>query len=407
MPSYRPPAGFYQAPDTNYPDRQSAIGGIVDEMGLPNGVGSNMMGDPYSDAEIASAGKSPLMRAPGVPLAPLRPAAPSASGRTVLTPSRTSPFSRADAQALAALDPRSLAEAKGIAAMPESTPAKMTGSFGGQSFEMQPSARVDRNALARLYAQGVERKGQERQDAVRGQVQTGAESLARIPVEGAIGLAKQQGGDKLAAINAEGAIQAPTRAANVRKSDAEVAALGGTERRAQGTFDKANDPAELGRKAADDTIRMLVESGLDKTPQGRQTIAALRGLSSAGSRLPENVRAQVADASTQTSPADELAAVQEFTADPQVAKLLASIQSNKPGIFGSSERPAKQAADRQALDSYIAQYARAKGIDPAALRVQIESQLVGSKGGNSVNLAGLAGAIPGMGGAIASQALVR
>src|SRR5688572_1703456 len=180
-----PGSGYYEAENVNYPRKPSPIGAIVDLLANPAGVGSNMMGDPYSDEEIASARRAPLMRAPGVPLPSFgsERMAPMSNQPTVLTPGRTTPFSRADAQALAALDPRALAEAKAIAAMPESMPAKMTGSFGGKSFEMQPSARVDRNALAKLYASAQERKGQERQDAVRGQEQSGRERIVSIPGE--------------------------------------------------------------------------------------------------------------------------------------------------------------------------------------------------------------------------------
>ncbi len=378
---YQPPAGFYQATNVNYPQRPSAIGGIVDEMGLPNGVGSNMMSEPYSEEEIATTAKAPLMKAPGVPLPPLQ----APSGPTVLTPGRQTPFSRADAQALAALDPRSLAEAKDIAALPESTPAKMTGSFGGQSFEMQPSARVDRNVLARLYAQGMERQGEERRDAIRAQAQSGAESLARIPVQGAVDLAKQQGSDKIGAINAEGAIQAPTRAANIRKSDQEATGIAGTERRTQSLFDLSNSPAEQQRKSADDAIKTMQASGLDKTPQGRQTIAALMALSSAGSRLPDAAKASFATAASQTNPGVKFEAARGFTQDPEVQRLIASINAGKQGLLNSPKRKAQQDADIQALNSYAEQYGAAKDVDPKELLAQLSNQTVGATAGSTVN----------------------
>lgn len=397
------------------PDRNRGMfGEVLDPAMEPDrGAGMAPPRDPYMASLPPAAGSGPgrsfVQQARSELVAPLEGppdeaafrdySASDPSGVTKLMPSRTQPFSRADAQALRALDPRSLQEAQSIAAAPESMPAKMTGSFGGQSFEMQPSARVDRNALARLYAQGVERKMQERGDNIRAQEQTGAQALARIPGESAVNLAKQQGGDKLAAIRAEGDIQAPTRLANVRKSDAEAAALGGKEKREQGTFDLANDPAEKQRKAADEAIKMMQASGFDKTPQGRQTIAALMALSSAGSRLPEAARGELSKAVSQTSPGDELATVQEFTADPQVARLIQEIQGSKQGIIQSDERGNKQGAARRALDSYVRKYAAAKGVDAQALKDQIESQLVGTDAPATMNfnrLGQMADAVKGL-----------
>ncbi len=124
---------------------------------------------------------------------------------------------------------------------------------------------------------------------------------------------------------------------------------------------------------------MMQSAGLDKTPQGRQTIAALMALSSAGSRLPDAAKASFATAASQPNPQDELAAVQQFTTDPQVAKLVQEIQGGKPGVFPSDVRSQRQAASRRALDAQIASYASAKGIDAQKLRDQIESQLVGTE----------------------------
>jgi hypothetical protein len=305
-------------------------------------------------------------------------AAPISSGPIRLAPGRTAPFSRADAQALAALDPRSLQQAKDIAVLPESTPGLITGrnETTGQSYEMQPSARVDRNVLARLYAQGMERKAQERDDAVRAQMQSGAQNLARIPGENAINLAKQQGADKIAAINAEGAIQEPTRTANIAKSGAEVAALQGKEKREQGAFDRTNSPQERQKADAMAAMTQLQASGFDKTTEGRKTMAALRALTMPN--LPAEVAQSAAVAGSGQSPQEALSATQEFAADPEVARLIADIQKNKQGIFLSNERWQKKDASRRALDAYVNRYAAAKGVDPEALRTQIESQLIGS-----------------------------
>ncbi len=370
MPSYQPPAGFYQAPNVNYPQRPSAIGGIVDEMGLPNGVGSNMMSDPYSEEEIAASTKAPLMKAPGVPLPPLQ----APSGPTVLTPSRQTPFSRADAQALAALDPRSLAEAKGIAALPESTPAKMTGSFGGQSFEMQPSARVDRNVLARLYAQGTERKGQERQDTVRGLEQGGAERLAAVPGKNAVDLARQQGSNQLANIGAEGQIQAPTRAANIRKSDQEVAGMAGNENRTQQQFAQANSPEARRRGANDTAMRLLTEAGSANDPQGQAALAALAGEGTVGSQLGANAPA-FAKAVSQPSAEGQFDAYSALLNDPQITKAIDTVKANKQGFFSSGARTDKQNAAINNLKGYVQKYARAKGLSFDEVWPQIHAQV--------------------------------
>lgn len=359
--------GFYEVPGLPYPRAPAPARPPVDPMDL--------LRDTSMDAD-AGVGAQPPRDPYMANLPPAPPKTPMAPRVTTLAPSRTSPFSRADAQALAALDPRALDEAKNIAAMPESTPAKITGSFGGQSFEMQPAARVDRNALARLYSQAVERKGQERQDAVRSQVQGGNERIAAIPGKSAVDLAKQQGADKIGAIQAEGAIQAPTRAANIAKSDAEIAALAGKEKRAQGEFDRANDPRERQRAQALDSIAQLQASGFDKTPEGRKTIAALRAL--AGTQLPADVAQSVAQASSGASPQDEFAAVEEFTASPEVARIIGEIQKNKQGMFYSSTRRKGSEANRKALDSYIDRYAKAKGVDPNLLADAIQSQLSGA-----------------------------
>ncbi len=312
-------------------------------------------------------------------------AAPISASPIRLAPSRTSAFSRADAQALAALDPRSLQEANNIAAMPESTPGLITGrnETTGQSYEMQPSARVDRNVLARLYAQGMERKGQERQDTVRGQELAGKESLARIPGQNAVDLAKTQNTGKVEAIKAEGDVQAPTRAANIAKSNAETAAMQGKSTREQSAFDIANDPAARQRRDAESAIAQLQASGFDKTPQGRKSIAALRALSL--TNLPPEIAQSAAEAGSAQNAQDTLTATQEFAADPNVARLIGDIQKNKQGLFSSNERWQKKDASRRALDSYINQYASAKGMNPEDLRAQVESQLIGADKGALLN----------------------
>lgn len=358
------PADYYQVPGLPYPQRPQPPRQPVD----PN----DLLRDTAMDADVGMGAQSP--RDPYMAnLPPRQPTGPTAPSVTTIAPGRTTPFSRADAQALAALDPRALEQAKALAAMPESTPRMMTGrnETTGESFQMQPSARVDRNALARLYAGMQQKQSQERQDAVRAQEQGGKERLATIPGESAVKLAEQQGKDKIGAITAEGEVQAPTRQANIAKSNAEIAALQGKEKRDQGTYDKANDPNEKAKADAMAAITQLEASGLDKTTEGRKTKAALLRIARPG--LP----AEAADAASAMNPQDALAATQEFAADPEAARLIADIQKNKQGVFSSNERWQKKNASRRALDAYINRYAAAKGIPAEDLRAQIEGQLIG------------------------------
>lgn len=354
------------------------IGNVIDPAMEPDrGIGSAPPRDPYTAS-----------------LPPVSGPASSAPAVTRLSPGRTTPFSRADAQALAALDPRSLQEAKDIAALPESTPAQMTATFGGKSFSMQPSARVDRNVLARLYGQGVERKGQERQDAVRGQIQTGNESLARIPGQNAVDLAKQQGQDKIGAINAEGAIQAPTREANVAKSNAEVAAMTGKEKRDQGAYDRANDPVERQLKAEEEALARAEASPFASTPVGRADIAARRAFILTRRGVPEADAAKLA--ADIPDPEASMKAVGDFMADPQTTAIMADIKNNQQGLTTNRTRGAKQAAARQVLENHIANYAKAKGADPEQLRTQLQSQLIGTDAPASLSDRGLWNMIKGL-----------
>ncbi len=285
---------------------------------------------------------------------------------------------RQDEQMLEALGPEYAAEAERLAGKSSATPNTMYAKIGDKEFYGTPGQRVSRDTLGtainRIAAEKLTRAQQAAEDKQFGQQQT----MARIPGQSAVDLAKQQGSDKIGAINAEGVIQAPTRAANIAKSNAEVASMTGKEGREQTTFNQTNTPEAKSRAAADQAIDVLIKSGMDKTPQGKQTIAALMALGSIGSQLPKEATASFAQAATAPNPEQDLNSVKEFTADPEVARLITEIQGTKQGWVDSPDRTAKQAASRKTLDSYIARYAAAKNIDPAQLRAQLDSQLIGS-----------------------------
>lgn len=360
---YRAPAGYYQADNTNYPQRQSAIGGIVDLVGNPAGVGSNMMGDPYTDEEIAAAASAPLMRAPGVPLAPMRMGTQTSSAApsvTTLQPGRTTPFSRADAQALAALDPRALDEAKALAVLPESTPAKMTGSFGGKSFEMQPSARVDRNALARLYAQAQERKGQERQDSVRAQEQAGKLAIVEAPGKQLTERAKLDNDAKVKIAEMEAELKRPLNEAEIAKINAQTAASTGAETRAQA--EAARQPQQQQQAAIDAALAEAQASPFAQTPEGRARIAALAKQSTVGKVVPE---AAASAAGPQRS-VSEVGA--EMIADPIVAAALKRARDLKAGHWSGSQGRRDSAAASALLQRAVEDFARRNGVDPMELR---------------------------------------
>lgn len=297
-------------------------------------------------------------------MAGLPPRAPTSAPVTALTPGRTTPFSRADAQALAALDPRALDEAKALAAMPESTPAKITGSFGGRNFEMQPAARVDRNALARLYAQAQERKGQERQDAVRGQEQAGRERIVAIPGEQLgkrremeLGAEERMAGKKFEA-------EAPVRQAEIEAKRAQTAATTGAEQRAAAQAAREPSPEQ---KAIDEALAQAEASPFAQTPEGRKRIEALRARSTAGRSLPPEAIAQPGpDIGTVTA---------EIMADPGMAAIIARAKETEPGFFTGSRGRDTGAAARQLAERAIRARLSRAGASPEDIQAAITSIL--------------------------------
>ncbi len=360
------PSG-YRRSDGSVQGNRDLLGNVVDPaMEADAGMGATAPRDPY----MANLPPRQPQAAPGGPV-------------TTLTPSRTQPFSRADAQALAALDPRALQEAKGIAAMPESQPAKMTGSFGGKSFEMQPSARVDRNALARLYSQAQERKGQERQDSVRGQEQSGRERIVSIPGEQLGKRREMELGteERLADKKLEG--EAPERAARIAASQAQTAATTGAETRAQATAARQKSPEQ---EAIDTALAEAQASPFAQTPEGRARIAALAKRSTVGQAVPES-------AATAAGPGPDVGqAAAEVMADPGIAAIIARAKETVPGVFTGGQGRQTGAAARQLAERAIQARLARTGVSPEDAQSVIISILGPVAQGTSASGANVAAA---------------
>lgn len=347
------PAGYYEVPGMPYPrrsakpdERDLLATAIADEetaksgMAMDAGIGAQPPRDPY--------------------FANLPPRQPAAQAPTVrqLQPDRKTAFSRADAQALAALDPRALDEANRLAAMPESTPAKITGSFNGQAFEMQPAARVDRNALARLYAQAQERKAQERQDAVRGQEQAGKERIVTIPGEQATQREKIRAEAAAAEAAAARAAAKPEQAARVAASQAQTEAARAKAQREQQEFAERITPEQ---QALDEAIAAAKASPFAATAEGRARIRELEKRSTAGRQLPPEQAAALGESTLPQQP-DAGAIAAEVMADPGIAALIARAKETEPGLFTGSRGRQTSAAARQLAERAIrARIARSGG----------------------------------------------
>ncbi len=368
-PTFRPPAGYYQADDVNYPQRPAAIGGITDLLGNPAGRGSNMMGDPYTDEEMAATANAPLMKAPGVPLPPPSADPATRAAVTRLQPSRTSAFSSRDAQALQSLDPRALAEAQSLADLDK--PKTMTGEFGGKKFEMTPNARVDRNALAGLYNKYQAKQGQERQDAVRTQEQGGRERIVSIPGEQAtkrremeLGTEERLAGKKIEA-------DAPGRAADIAAKQAQTASVTGAEGRAQAQAARQPSPQQ---EAIDQALAEAQASPFAATPAGRARIMALHKISTAGKAMPPEASAAVAEGAAPPAP-DIGEATAAIMADPGMAQLIEQAKSTKPGVFTGSQGRQTNAAARTLAERAIRARLARSGMAPDEAQAFITSIL--------------------------------
>lgn len=373
------PAGYYDVPGLPYPGRpgipQPRIP-AVDPNDLLATAAAEQSGAAVPGTMSGAPGARPMMGDPSV----IR-----------LAPSRTMPFSRADAQALAALDPRALQEAQAVAAVDQ--PKTMTATFGGQKYEMTPSARVDRNVLARLYAQAQERKGQERQDAVRGQEQAGRERLVSIPGQEAtkrreleLGAEERIAGKKLEA-------EAPERAARIASTQAQTAATSGAEQRAAAEAARRPTPQQ---EAIDAALAQAEASPFAQTPEGRKRIAALYRQSTAGKALPPEEAALAAEGAAGPGP-DIGTAAAEVMADPGISALIERAKQSEPGMFTGSRGRQTSAAARRLAESAVRARLQRAGVSQEEADALITSILGPSAGDKTgVGVSSLAGLLPPM-----------
>lgn len=333
------------------PRNRDAQGNIIDPAMEPDlGVGVAPPRDPYMAAMAPSPGATASDRAVanmggnrdllGNPMNDTAMGGPT-SNVTRLEPSRQRAFSRADAQALLALDPRALDEAESIAANPNSLPPEITGSFGGKSYSMQPRPSVDRKVLATLYAQAQQRKAQERQDSVRGQEQSGKERIVSIPGEQ---LGKRRDAELAAdasKLQSEQAFKAPERDAKIAESGAAVAKSQQDLEQGAQTFAERDTP-EI--RAAQEIYQAAQQAPDANTPAGQARIAKAYALTKAGQQgLP---------GPTPQGP-DIGASVAQIEADPGIAALKQRYEQTKPRFLSGSKDRATNAAARSLLTSAI------------------------------------------------------
>lgn len=293
----------------------------------------------------------------------------AAAGPTVLQPSRTTAFSGRDAQALQTLDPRALEEARSLAALDQ--PKKMTGTFGGQSFEMTPAARVDRNRLAGIYDKYLGLKGQERQDAVRAQEQGGRERIVSIPGEQAtkrremeLGTEERIAGKKIEA-------EAPVRAADIAAKGAQTAAVSGAETRAAATAARQATPEQ---EAADALYERLTTGPFAQTAQARAAAAQIFPKTSFARGVPAEAIPGAA-AATGPQPADVGTAISSIAADPAIAALIERAKGTKPGFFTGAEGRTTNVAARKVARAAIMAKARQAGVPESEIQDYIVSVL--------------------------------
>jgi hypothetical protein len=296
----------------------------------------------------------------------------AAAGPTVLQPSRTTAFSGRDAQALQTLDPRALEEARGLAALDQ--PKKMTGSFGGQSFEMTPAARVDRNALAGIYNKFQTKQGQERQDSVRAQEQGGKERIVSIPGEQATKRREMELGTEERLAGKKFEADAPERAARIASSQAQTAAVTGAEGRAQAQAARQPSPQ---LEAVERSLAESKASPFAQTPDGRARIMAMERIAAQMRGMsPESAEAV---ATGSAGPAADPVSVLE--SDENVQKIIADAASKKGAWslnpfsgFNSEGRRSGMAA-RKLAESSIRRAAQKYGMSPEEVQQYIQSKL--------------------------------
>lgn len=356
------PTGYYRTPGVPYPRpptdpnrNRDLLGNVIDPAMEPD------MGSRTADPATAMAMQKLTATAPSP--------APSAAP-TVLQPSRTSAFSRSDAQSLQGLDPRALEEARAMAAMPEAQSKPMTGTFGGKSFTMQPAARVDRNALAGVYQKYLTKQGQEREDAVRAQEQSGKERIVSIPGEQATQREKLrlESGERVAGADRE--FKAPERDANVAAKQAQTAAAVGQEARTQQQFGEEFTPET---KAADRLYEQLTTGPFAQTAQARAAAKAIFPRTSYAAGVAPEEAAVASEAMGQPAPAGD--AFAEIEGDPGIARLIERAKTSEPGFFTGPGGRATGAAARKVAEAAIAGRLRARGVPEDQIRDYITSAL--------------------------------
>lgn len=362
------PTGYYRAPGVPYPRaprptdpnrNRDLLGNVIDPAMEPD------LGARTSDPATAMAMQKLTAAAPAAP----------AAGPTVLQPGRTTPYSRADSQSLMGLDPRAAAEAEAIAADPRSRPAKITGSFGGQSFEMQPSARVDRNVLAAIYQKYLTKQTQEREDAVRSQEQGGRERIVSIPGQQLTERRKMEleSGERVAGADRE--FKTPERDARVAATQAGTEAARGAEARTQQEFGEEFTPET---KAADRLYEQLTTGPFAQTAQARAAAKAIFPRTSYAAGVGPEQAAAAGDALAQPGQSGD--AFAEVEADPGIAKLIERAKASEPGFFTGAGGRATGVAARKVAESAIASRLRARGVGEQEIRQYITSVLGAEKG---------------------------
>ncbi len=295
----------------------------------------------------------------------------AAAGPTVIQPSRTTAFNRADAQSLQGLDPRALEEARGLAAMPESQAKPMTGTFGGQSFTMQPSARVDRNVLAGIYQKYLGKQGQERQDAVRAQEQGGRERLVSIPGQEATKRREMELGTEERLAGKKFEAEAPVRAADIAAKGAQTAATTGAETRAAAAAARLPSPEQ---EAADTLYERLTTGPFAQTAQARAAAAQIFPKTTFARGAPAGALPDVA-AATGPQAADVGTAISSIAADPAIAALIERVKGTKPGMFTGTEGRTTNVAARKVARAAIMAKARQAGVPDSEIQDYIVSVL--------------------------------
>jgi hypothetical protein len=295
----------------------------------------------------------------------------AAAGPTVLQPSRTTAFNRSDAQSLQGLDPRALEEARGLAAMPEAQSKPMTGTFNGQSFTMQPSARVDRNALAGIYQKYLSKQAQERQDSVRAQEQGGRERIVGIPGEQATQRRKMELETEERLTGKKIEADAPVRAADIAAKGAQTAAVTGAETRAAAAESRLPSPEQ---ESADALYERLTTGPFAQTAQARAAAAQIFPKTSYARGVPAGAVPGAAEAAG-AQPGDVGTAIASIAADPAIAALVERAKGTKPGFFTGGEGRATNTAARKVARAAIMAKARQAGVPESEIQDYIVSVL--------------------------------